>query len=220
MQNAMYFFILMLALAGCHTPHSMPITNNLSVSVSENDRWDLFALLEQSFEEEIESIILDTVHYGTPVVSICFPPKSLDVHTFEYGTCFVWHEDWQGGWGRVLDVKIRKGKWYSDLCVHKTVKWKFDLEGDSFLIPAVQNATYDEIHDVLKMIEDGRYLIAEPELYKIQVDIDWSSVSWIEKSDKDGYISYMIHTGEGRFTSEFMLRDGKLYLIGRGVRIG
>ena len=221
MQNATYLLILCLALAGCHTPHSISIVNNLSVSVSEKDRWDLFALLEQSFEADIERIILDTVHGGTPVASIRFVPKPLDVHTFEYGNCFVWHEDWQGGWGRVLDVKIRKGKWYSDLQVQKTIKWKFDLKEQSFLIPVVQNATYDEVYNLLRRIEDRNYLIAEPD-DNTEVDIDWGTVFWIEKRDKNRDISYTIRTREGRFrgsTFEFLLRDGELYLIGRGMWI-
>ena len=44
-RNMIYLIILALVLSGCYSPHQVPITNKLSMYLSEGDKWDLFTLL-------------------------------------------------------------------------------------------------------------------------------------------------------------------------------
>ncbi len=220
-QSVIYAITFLLVLSGCYSPHVVPITNNRSIYISEGDKWALFTLVDKSFSDEIERITVDTVHGGTPPVAIVhFTPKQIDARTLEFKNCFVWHEDWWGGWGRLLDVKIRQGKWYSNLNVRKTVKQKFILKSHTILIPQVKNATYEEIHEVLRKIEDREYLIAETNLDDTQVNVDFGSITMIEKNNEDSDISYKIWTTTRRhqgITFVFTYKDGKLYLKGCGM---
>jgi len=217
-----YLIILALVLSGCYSPHQVSITNKLSMYLSEGDKWDLFTLLEQSFKDEIESVTLDTVHhpFDTLVAIIHFAPKQIDTHTFEFKTCFVFHEDW--GWGRILDVKIRKGKWYSDLHVRTIIKHRYILKSHTILIPEVKNATYQEIQEILRKIENGEYLITEPGYDDTRIDINLNSVTWIEKDYENSNVSYTIRIRTGKYRGYifvFAYRDGKLCLIRSGMWI-
>jgi hypothetical protein len=156
---------------------------------------------------------------GASVAVVHFIPKQIDAHTFEFKKCLVWNEDWWGGWGRLLEVKIRQGKWYSDLYVHKTFKQTFSLKNHTILIPQVKNATYEEIHELLRKIEDKEFIV-ESNLNDTQVNIVFGSITMIEKNDENSNISYKIWTGMGKHQGNyfaFTYRNGKLCLTSMGM---
>jgi hypothetical protein len=221
-QNMIYAIMFLLVLSGCQSLHIVPITNNLSIYMSEGDKWDLLALVDKSFDNEIERIEIGTMDGGASVAVVHFTPKQIDAHTFEFKKCLVWNEDWWGGWGRLLEVKIRQGKWYSDLHVHKIFKQTFTLKSHTILIPQVKNATYEEIHELLRKIEDREYLITELNLDDTQINIDFDTIIMIEKDDENGNISYKIWTSTEKHQGSYFVftyRNGKLYLTSRGMLI-
>jgi hypothetical protein len=209
------FFPLFIIL-GCYSPHIIPINNNLTIYVSEGEKWDLLTLVEKSFNHGIERIAIEHAHKNIPAATVYFAPKEIGFNTFEFGKAHVWHYDWVGGFGRVLKIKARQGNWYSDLQIYKTVKQKFVLKTHTILINKVAGASYKEIFELLQRIESKDYHIVDSNFDGFNLDLN--AIGNIEKFE-DKNISYKISVSTGRFQGVWLIfhyGEGKLYLKGGG----